>query len=86
MGSYPTAASIGLPPQSIASLKLGGGITVTLCAGEFYGPPCSAFTTDETNLSSVLSGGQVSSMLISDTLPMTNVTWLPIVDLNYTIP
>jgi len=80
LGLYPTSASLGLPGQSISSLRVSSGVTVTLCQGESYGPPCSVFKADQADLSSTTVGNnQVSSaMVITGTQAFTNQVFLPV--------
>jgi photosystem II stability/assembly factor-like uncharacterized protein len=84
IGPYPTAASIGLPMQSISSLRVSTGITVTLCQGQFYAPACSVFGTDQADLGGAAVGDDLASsaMVITGSLPLTNTLYLPIVGVN----
>ncbi len=81
LGLYPTAAAIGLPAQSISSLRVSPGITVTLCQGEFYAPACSVFAGDQPDLGGAAVGNnQAASAIISTTaLVFSNTFYMPII-------
>jgi hypothetical protein len=49
-GNYPTPASIGLPSGSISSVRVGEGVALRLCQGEFYDGLCEDFTGDAGDL------------------------------------
>ena len=84
LGLYPTAASLGVPAQSIASIRVSKGLTVTLCQGENYTQACSSINTDQPDLASVAVGqNQTSSaMIVTDTSAFTNHIFLPIAALD----
>jgi photosystem II stability/assembly factor-like uncharacterized protein len=79
LGLYPSPASLGLPAQSISSLRVSNGVTVTLCQGEGYTGACSTIKTDQPDLAGVAVGdNQVSSaMVITGNLAFTNQVFLP---------
>lgn len=52
-GAYPTAGSIGLPNDSISSIKLGASAQVIVCRDINYGGNCQLLTSDAASL-----GGQ----------------------------
>jgi len=79
-GQYPTQASIGLPPGTISSLRVGPYTSVTVCRGEFYGPLCQTFTSDVADLGGQPIGNDtVSSARVSITIAMPNQLYVPII-------
>lgn len=46
LGDYPNPTAIGLPNDSIKSVKVGGNVKVQLCQHDNYGEPCSTFESD----------------------------------------
>lgn len=81
LGGYPTAAAIGLPAQSISSLRVSSGVTVTLCQGELYAPACAVFTADQADLGGAAVGDdQASSAVVfTGSLALTDTVYLPII-------
>ena len=83
VGGYPTNAALGLPAQSVSSVRVSSGITLTLCQGENYTQTCSVVGNDQSTLSgTALGNNQASSaMVITGSLPLTNHVFLPMVSL-----
>jgi len=88
LGLYPTRASLGLPPQSISSVRVSSGVTLTLCQGESFTPPCSIFKTDQPDLAVTAVGSNLvsSAMVITGTRPFTNHAFLPVAVLSVAQP
>jgi hypothetical protein len=62
IGSYTNPSAIGLPNDSISSIKVGGNVKTTLCRDDNYGGTCETFTGDDGNLSdNSIGNDQVSS-------------------------
>lgn len=88
IGNYPNPGSIGLPNDSISSIRVGSGVRAVLCRDDNYGGVCETFTGDDPNLSNNSIGdNQVSSARVESTsggscVPGTNQIAL-FVDPNY---
>jgi hypothetical protein len=66
VGSYPSVASLSLPNDSISSIKVGAGVTVTVCQHEFNGGTCSALAASVPNLGAFPIGeDSVSSAVVA---------------------
>ena len=50
IGDYSNPSSIGLPNDSISSLKVGSNVKATLCRDDNYGGGCEDFTGDDSDL------------------------------------
>jgi len=62
IGEYPNPGSIGLPNDSISSVKIGGNVEAILCRDDDYGGGCETFINDDPNLSdNSIGNDQVSS-------------------------
>jgi len=62
IGQYPNPGAIGLPNDSISSIKVGGNVQAILCRDDNYGGGCETFTSDDSNLSdNSIGNDQVSS-------------------------
>ncbi len=51
VGEYPDPGFIGLPNDSISSLRVGSSVQAVLCQHDNYGGTCETFTADDPNLS-----------------------------------
>jgi hypothetical protein len=60
-GDYPTAGSIGLPNDSISSIRLGAAAQVYACRDDYYQGPCELITASTANL----TGSKVGNDAIS---------------------
>ena len=70
-GRYPTALSIGLPDDSISSLKVGTDVHVVLYRDADYGGRKEMFVGDEPDLQSHWIGNdQVTALRVSDVSPL----------------
>lgn len=64
-GDYLNPTEIGLPNDSISSLKVGNGVKATLCRDDGFGGGCETFTADDVELGDNFIGNdQVSSVRI----------------------
>jgi len=83
-GKYPTNTSLSLPPQSISSLRVSSGVTVTLCQGENYTQGCTDFGSNQADLTGTTVGnGMASSAIISSsTLSFSHHLYMPVISLN----
>lgn len=61
IGDYPTAASIGLPNDSISSIRLGVGAQVVACRDVNYGGHCQLYTTHVADMRSTGVGNDMIS-------------------------
>lgn len=62
IGDYTSSSAIGLPNDSISSIRVGSNVKATLCKDDNYGGGCEDFTGDDANLSDNSVGNdQVSS-------------------------
>ena len=78
IGAYTNTAAIGLPQQSISSLRVTSGMTLTLCQGDSFAPACSVFTADQADLGATAVGNNLaSSAEVVTALP--NQVYLPLV-------
>jgi len=50
-GQYPNPGAVGLPNDSISSIKVGGNVQAILCEHDGYGGVCETFTGDDPDLS-----------------------------------
>ena len=84
LGGYSTNAALGLPSQSISSLRVSSGITVTLCQGENYAQACSVFGSDQADLGATAVGNSQASsaLIVSGTLKYNQHIYLPLLSLN----
>ena len=78
-GDYPNPSSIGLPNDSISSIKVGGNVKGILCQHDNFEGTCETFTSDDPNLSdNSIGDNQVSSAKVqlssSPTVVVTD-TW-----------
>jgi len=65
IGEYPNPSSIGLPNDSISSLKVGGNVRAVLCRDDNYGGGCETFTSDDPDLgNNSIGNDQVSSVKV----------------------
>jgi len=65
LGSYANPNAIGLPNDSISSIKVGSNVKATLCHHDNYGGQCETFTGNDSNLSNNAVGNdQVSSVRV----------------------
>ncbi|MGQ9494041.1 MAG: peptidoglycan DD-metalloendopeptidase family protein [Anaerolineae bacterium] len=64
IGEYPDSGSIGLPNDSISSIKVGANVRAILCRDNGYGG-CETFTNDDPNLSdNTIGNDSVSSVKV----------------------
>jgi len=56
VGDFPTAVSIGLPNDSISSIRVGPGTDMHVCEHDFYGGTCLVLTTDSPFLGNTAVG------------------------------
>ncbi|MBN1136492.1 MAG: pre-peptidase C-terminal domain-containing protein [Anaerolineae bacterium] len=62
IGDYPHAGAIGLPEDTVTSVRVGSSVFVTLCRDEHHGGACETLTGDDSNLSdNGIGDNQVSS-------------------------
>lgn len=65
IGEYPNPASIGLPNDSISSVRVGGNVKAVLCKDDNYAGGCEEFYGDDSFLGDNSIGNeQVSSMKV----------------------
>ncbi|MBE7473339.1 MAG: hypothetical protein HS114_29780 [Anaerolineales bacterium] len=65
LGDYANPDQIGLPNDSISSLRVGQNARAVLCMHGGFTPPCETFTWDDPNLSDNLIGsGQTTSVRV----------------------
>jgi hypothetical protein len=70
LGEYPTPESIGLPNDSISSIKMGSGANVRLCDNAGLNSPCEYISIDDPDLANNMIGtNTVSSLKVEDTAP-----------------
>lgn len=50
IGSYPNPSALGLPNDSISSIKVGSNVKAILCRDDNYGGGCETFTSDDSDL------------------------------------
>jgi photosystem II stability/assembly factor-like uncharacterized protein len=90
LGHYPTAASLGLPPGTISSLRVGPGVRLRLCQAEFYAGICEDFTADTNQLGGHPVGDNQAASAQVETAPLATPerVWLPAVSAraNVSIP
>jgi|GEM_PF-2166336 len=73
IGTYADPTAIGLPNDSISSVKVGSGSLVTLCDNAGINSPCEWFTADDPDLSNnSLNTNTVSSMKVEGGQATTN--------------
>lgn len=73
LGSYTDAAAIGLPDNSISSIKVGSGANVRLCDNPGLNSPCEFFNYDDPDLSNnSINTDTVSSVMVEGGQPTTN--------------
>jgi len=62
IGSYSNPAALGLPNDSISSIKVGSNVQVTLCRDDNYSGTCETFTGNDSDLTdNSIGNDQVSS-------------------------
>jgi hypothetical protein len=49
-GDYPNAAAVGLPNDSISSIKVGANVQAFVCQDDNFGEPCQTFPADTADL------------------------------------
>lgn len=65
VGDYPTGGSIGLPNDSISSIRAGAGAQVLTCADENFGGRCEVITGNRPNLAaSTVGNDQITSIRV----------------------
>jgi len=65
VGQYPNPGAIGLPNDSVSSLRVGGDVRAILCRDDDYGGGCETFNGDDSSLSDNSVGNdQVSSVKV----------------------
>ncbi len=73
IGTYGDPTAIGLPNDSISSVKVGSGSYVTLCDNAGINTPCEWFTADDPDLyNNTINTNTVSSMRVEGGQPTTN--------------
>jgi hypothetical protein len=70
VGNYPTPASIGLPPGSVSSVRVGDGVALRLCRGEFYGGLCEVLTGDASELEAHAIGDNLAASAQVEATPL----------------
>lgn len=64
-GDYPNPSAIGLPNDSISSIRVGSSVKATLCKDDNYGGGCETFTGDDPDLgNNGIGNDQVSSVRV----------------------
>lgn len=78
-GSYPTAASLGLPAGSISSVRLGPEVSLRLCRGEFHTGVCEDFVSDAADIAGHAIGDDLAASAVVSALPPAwpERQWLP---------
>ncbi|GIH24706.1 hypothetical protein Aph01nite_30160 [Acrocarpospora phusangensis] len=72
MGEYPNPESIGLPNDSITSIKVGSGANVRLCDNAGLNSPCEYFSASDPDLANnSINTNTVSSMKVEGGAPTT---------------
>ena len=67
IGEYSNPSAIGLPNDSISSIKVGSNVKATLCRDDNYAGGCEDFTSDDPNLSdNSIGNDQVSSARVTN--------------------
>ncbi|MDX9953134.1 MAG: Ig-like domain-containing protein [Anaerolineae bacterium] len=75
IGQYSNPSAIGLPNDSISSVKVGGNVRAVLCKDDNYGGGCETFNGDDPDLSNNSIGNdQVSSAKVE---PRTSLPAAP---------
>lgn len=65
IGDYPTGGSIGLPNDSISSIRAGAGAQILACADENFGGRCEVITGSRSNLvASAVGNDQITSVRV----------------------
>ncbi len=65
VGDYRNPGAIGLPNDSISSVRVGGNVWATLCRDDDYGGGCETFSGDDSNLGdNSIGDNQVSSVRV----------------------
>ncbi len=65
VGDYPNPAAIGLPNDSISSLRVGSNVRAMLCRDDDYGGGCETFSGDDPDLGdNSIGDNQVSSVRV----------------------
>lgn len=73
-GDYPNPGAIGLPNDSISSVKVGSSVKAILCEHDNYGGVCETFPGDDPNLSdNSIGNDRVSSARVEQKCPLTGV-------------
>jgi surface antigen len=73
LGAYNDAAAVGLPDNSISSIKVGSGANVRLCDNPGLNSPCEFFNYDDPDLSNnTINTDTVSSVMVEGGQPTTN--------------
>lgn len=90
IGDYPTATSIGLPNDSITSIRLGPGTQVYACRDHYFQGTCELITSSDTNLSNNAIGNDtITSVRVQAAGASTSCTPAPnqvgfFIDANFT--
>ncbi len=73
LGEYLSPEAIGLPNDSISSIKVGGGANVRLCENSGLNSPCEYFPADDPDFSNngTVHDNTVSSMKVESGAPTT---------------
>jgi hypothetical protein len=79
LGDYPEFADLGLPNDSLSSLRLGSGVRVELCEHTFYGGRCQTFAGSVSDLSAFSVGdNQVSSARVQSAPAASQRVYVPL--------
>ena len=78
LGDYNSPSAIGLPNDSISSIKIGGGAKATLCRDDNFSNTCEDFTGDDSDLSNnSVNTDTVSSIRVVDGQPTSGCSPSP---------
>jgi hypothetical protein len=69
IGDYPNPSAIGLPNDSITSVKIGGNVKVQLCDSDNYTTPCEFISGDDPDLTNNSIGKTTSSLKVVSLSP-----------------
>ncbi len=84
IGSYPDATAIGLPNDSISSVRVGSNVTLSLRQHTNFNGACEDITADDQDLGdNVISNDQVSSAIVTTTYATCPRLYLPVTMFNY---
>ncbi len=78
IGEYSNSGSIGLPDNSIRSIKVGGNVKLTLCASDNFGSPCTTYESDNGDIGQL--GNGVSSAKVENRPPPSSNDTVKIFD------